>query len=55
MERVARLTDEELALLAGQFDELPAGGIGIFEVLGITFLVLLVLELTGVINIFQKI
>ena len=29
------------------------GGVGVFEVLGITFFVLLILELTGVINIFS--
>ena len=54
MARVAALNEEELLALEQQFDQLPAGGIGIFEVLGITFLVLLILELTGVINIFAK-
>lgn len=52
--RVAALSEAELARLQQEFDELPAGGIGIFEVLGITFVVLLVLEVTGVINIFSK-
>jgi hypothetical protein len=54
MARVAALSEEELLTLEQEFDQLPAGGIGIFEVLGITFLVLLILELTGVINIFAK-
>ena len=34
---------------------LPAGGDGFLAVLGIVFLVLLILELTGVIDIFKKI
>lgn len=54
MARVAALSEDELVALEQKFDQLPAGGIGIFEVLGITFLVLLILELTGVINIFAK-
>ena len=54
MARVAALNEEELLTLEQQFDQLPAGGIGIFEVHGITFLVLLILELTGVINIFSR-
>jgi hypothetical protein len=51
-ERVAALTQEELASLAGQIDNLPAGGDAI-AVLGVVFLVLLVLEVVGVINIFK--
>jgi hypothetical protein len=51
-ERVAALTQEELASLAGQIDSLPAGADAI-AVLGVVFLVLLVLEVTGVINIFK--
>jgi len=54
MARVASLSEEELISLQQQFDQLPAGGADIFVVLGITFVVLLVLELTGVINIFSK-
>lgn len=54
MDRIAALSEEELASLHEAFDQLPAGGVGLFEVLGITFLVLLILELTGVINIFSK-
>jgi hypothetical protein len=52
--RVAALSEEELVALQQEFDELPAGGIGLFEVLGVTFVVLLVLELTGTINIFSR-
>ncbi len=54
MARVAALSEDELVALEQKFDQLPAGGIGIFEVLGITFLVLLILEVTGVINIFSR-
>lgn len=51
-ERVAALTEEELATVAGQIDSLPAGGDAI-AVIGVVFLVLLILELVGVINIFK--
>jgi len=51
-ERVASLTPEELASLDGQLEQLPAGG-NVLAVIGIVFVVLLVLEVTGVINIFQ--
>ncbi len=53
-ERLAALTPEEIALLDQQLQEMPAGA-GALEVIGIVFLVLLILELVGVINIFQKI
>lgn len=52
-ERVATLTPEELAMLEGELDQLPAGG-DFWAVVGITFVVLIILELTGVINIFTK-
>ncbi len=51
--RLAALTDSELASMAGQIDAMPAGGDAL-AVLGIVFLVLLVLEAVGVINIFTK-
>ena len=52
--RLAALTAEELTLLSGRLDELPAGA-GVLEVLGIVLLVLLVLEFTGAIDIFKKV
>lgn len=52
--RVAALTDSELQALDQRIDSLPAGGDGFLAVVGIVFIVLLILELTGVINIFQK-
>ena len=51
--RVARLTDSELRSLAERMDQMPAGGDAL-AVIGIVFLVLLILELVGVIDIFKK-
>lgn len=51
-ERVAALTDEELQTLATDLDNQPAGG-DVLAVFGIVFIVLLILELTGVIHIFK--
>ncbi|NEZ04947.1 PA2779 family protein [Wenzhouxiangella sp. XN201] len=51
--RVAALSPAELEQMAERIEELPAGA-GVIEVLGITFLVLLILEFTGVINIFNR-
>ncbi len=51
--RAQALSPEELDAMAERIDELPAGSIGVIEVLGVTFLVLLVLHLTGVIQIFR--
>ncbi len=53
-QRVLALSPEELVLVEEQLDSLPAGGNAILVVLGIVFLVLLVLELTGTIDIFKK-
>ncbi len=50
--RVAALGEQELARLQGQLDQLPAGGL--LELIGAVFVVLLILELTGVIDIFKK-
>jgi hypothetical protein len=52
--RIAALTDQELELLATELESLPAGG-DLLAIVGITFIVLLVLELVGVIDIFSKI
>ena len=53
-ERIAALTEQELTLLATELDNLPAGG-DLLAVVGIAFIVLLILELVGVIDIFNKI
>jgi hypothetical protein len=52
-ERVAALDEQELARLDGQLSELPAGG-SLLALVGAVFVVLLILELTGVIDIFKK-
>lgn len=51
--RVAALSDDEVATLAGQIGEGPAGGDAL-AVIGIVFVVLIILELVGVIDIFKK-
>jgi uncharacterized membrane protein (Fun14 family) len=51
--RVAVLTDGELASLARQVEDLPAGSDAL-AIVGIVFLVLLILEAVGVIDIFKK-
>jgi hypothetical protein len=51
--RVAALTDAELRTLAGQMADLPAGADAL-AVIGIVFLVLLILEAVGVIDVFKK-
>ena len=53
-ERVSSLTNEELARLSAEMEQMPAGA-GVIEVVGIVFIVLLILELTGVIDIFKKV
>jgi hypothetical protein len=52
--RAAALSDAELAQVAEQMQTLPAGG-DLLAVIGIVFVVLLILELTGVTDIFKKI
>ena len=51
--RVASLSDAELAQLEGGLQQLPAGG-GALGVIGAVFLVLLLLEITGVVDVFKK-
>ncbi len=51
--RVAALGEQELVQLQGQLNQLPAGGI--LGLIGAVFVVLLILELTGVIDIFKKV
>lgn len=53
-ERVDQLTSEELRVLAQGIGEQPAGG-GALGVIGAVFLILLILELVGVIDIFKKV
>jgi hypothetical protein len=51
--RVAALTDAELRTLAGQMQDMPAGADAL-AIIGIVFLVLLILEAVGVIDVFKK-
>jgi hypothetical protein len=53
-QRVASLSDSELQRLATDMQNAPAGGDGILVVLGVVFLVLIVLQLVGVIDIFKR-
>lgn len=51
-DRVAALTDDQVDSLNQQIDELPKGGV--LGLIGAVFVVLLILEITGVIDIFKK-
>jgi hypothetical protein len=53
-QRVNSLTPAEIARLQPQLDSLPAGGDSLLVVVGVVFVVLLILELVGVTNIFNK-
>jgi hypothetical protein len=53
--RIAALGDAELRLMTDKLDQLPAGGDSFLAVIGIVFIVLLILEITGVTDIFKKI
>ena len=53
-QRIAALSNEELIILEQQMDNLPAGG-SVLAVLGVVLIVLIVLELTGAINIFNRV
>ncbi len=52
--RVAALTDPELQTLERQLEQLPAGGTGVVEVIGIVAIVIIILELLGVTNFFSE-
>jgi len=51
--RLAVLSDSELNSLAGRMEQLPAGGDAL-ALVGAVFLILLILEVVGVIDIFKK-
>ena len=53
-DRVAALTDSELLTLEQELGQLPAGGTGFFEVIGIVAIVLIILELLHVTNFFSE-
>jgi hypothetical protein len=51
--RLAGLTDAELRQMAEQMEQMPAGGDAL-AVIGIVFVVLVILELVGIIDIFKR-
>jgi uncharacterized membrane protein (Fun14 family) len=51
--RVSSMTDSELARLNANMEQMPNGA-GVVEIVGVVFIVLLILEFTGVIDIFKK-
>lgn len=53
--RIANLSDAEIASIQQQIDQLPAGGDGLFAVLGIVFIVLLILDFVGATNVFRSV
>lgn len=54
MSRVDNMTQAELVQLEGRLDKNVAGGDGAIAVIGVVFLVLMILELTGVTDIFKS-
>ena len=52
--RIASLNDRELHRLAADMKNAPAGGDAVW-IVGAVFIVLIILELTGVIDIFKKV
>lgn len=52
--RLANLNDRELHQLAADMQSAPAGGDAVW-IVGAVFIVLIILELTGVIDIFKKV
>jgi hypothetical protein len=52
--RLGTMNDAELAQLAERMEKAPAGGDGIIVLAGVVFIVLLILELVGVIDIFKR-
>jgi hypothetical protein len=52
-DRAAALTDAELADFAARLGSAPAGG-DVLAIIGAVFVVLMILEFTGVIDIFKK-
>jgi Family of unknown function (DUF6627) len=50
--RVAAMSDDEVAQLAGQVDSLPAGGSDVLTIILVVFIVLLITDLLGLTHIF---
>lgn len=54
-DRVASMTNAELAEFNAQLNELPAGGLGIFGIIFFVLLVMIVLDLLGTVDFFPAI
>jgi hypothetical protein len=52
--RIASLSDRELSQMATQINAAPAGGNGVLVIVGLVFVVLMILEFTGIIDIFKR-
>ena len=50
--RVSALTDEEVRLLSGKLDKLPAGGLDALGVILLVFVILLITDILGLTKIF---
>ncbi|MFL6567332.1 MAG: PA2779 family protein [Burkholderiales bacterium] len=50
--RVAAMTDDEVAQVAGQLDSLPAGGSDVLTIILAVFIILLITDLLGLTHIF---
>ena len=50
--RVAAMTDDEVAQVAGQIDSLPAGGTDVLTFILVVFIILLITDLMGLTHIF---
>ena len=50
--RLAAMTDDELAQLAGQIDSLPAGGTDVLGFILVVFIILLITDIVGWTHIF---
>jgi hypothetical protein len=50
--RVAALSDDEVASLADQIDQLPAGGSDVLTAIVVVFLILIITDLLGITHIF---
>lgn len=53
-QRIDAMSDSELADMAVQMQKAPAGGDGVLAVIGLVFVVLMILEFTGIIDIFKR-
>lgn len=53
-QRVDALTNDELQMIHNNLDQMPAGGTGVVELVGIVAIVMIILELLHVTNFFSE-